>query len=170
MPVQIVTAPTHVAPSEDELPEAALVLRQFRVVFNAVRAHFQRVEKQVGVGGALIWALHVIRQQPGIGVNALAVAMDIHQSTASNLLRQLGAQNLVRTEKSEQDRRSVKIYLEQPGGELLKRVIGPYEGVLPDALRRLTPETLAQLHSNLNTLIGVLQADEDAAQIPLADM
>lgn len=140
------------------------------MVFNAVRAHFHRVEKQVGVGGALIWALHVIRQQHGIGVNALAVAMDIHQSTASNLLRQLLAQDLVRTEKSEQDRRSVKIYIERAGVQLLKRVTGPYEGVLPDALQRLPPQTIAQLHLNLGELISVLQADEDAAQIPLADM
>lgn len=166
----LIAAAQPVDVTEDELPEAALVLRQFRVVFNAVRAHFQRVEKQVGVGGAQIWALHVIRQQPGIGVNALAVAMDIHQSTASNLLRQLVAHNLVSTEKSEQDRRSVNIFLEQAGSELLKRVTGPYEGVLPEALRKLAPETLAQLHSNLTTLIAVLQADEEAAQIPLADM
>lgn len=157
-------------PSEGALPESALVLRQFRVVFNAVRAHFQRVEKQVGVGGALVWALHVIRQQPGIGVNALAEAMDIHQSTASNVLRQLVAQGLVRTEKSEQDRRSVRIHIDRAGSNLLKRVTGPYEGVLPDALQKLSPDTIAQLHRNLTDLIAVLQADEGAAQIPLADM
>lgn len=157
-------------PPDVDLQQTALVLRQFRVVFNAVRAHFQRVEKQVGVGGALIWALHVIHQQPGIGVNALAVAMDIHQSTASNLLRQLSAQGLVRTEKSEQDRRSVKIFVEPAGANLLMRVTGPYEGVLPEALQRLSPQTIDQLHRNLTELIAVLQADEDAAQIPLADM
>lgn len=169
MPSRLAATP-RIDSTEGELPETALVLRQFRVVFNAVRAHFQRVEKQVGVGGALIWALHVIRQQPGIGVNALAVAMDIHQSTASNLLRQLVAQDLVRTEKSEQDRRSVKIYVERAGTVLLKRVTGPFEGVLPDALQKLSPDTITQLHHNLTDLIAVLQADEDAAQIPLADM
>ncbi|MGM9428877.1 MarR family winged helix-turn-helix transcriptional regulator [Hydrogenophaga sp. MI9] len=169
MPSRLAAAP-RTEPAEGELPETALVLRQFRVVFNAVRAHFQRVEKQVGVGGALIWALHVIRQQPGIGVNALAEAMDIHQSTASNVLRQLVAQGLVRTEKSEQDRRSVKIHIDRAGSNLLKRVTGPYEGVLPDALRKLSPDTIAQLHRNLSDLIAVLQADEGAAQIPLADM
>lgn len=157
-------------PIERDLPEAARVLRQFRVVFNAVRTHFQRVEKQVGVGGASVWALNVIRRQPGLGVNALAMAMDIHQSTASNLLRQLLAQDLVRTEKSEHDRRSVKIFIESAGADLLKRVSGPYEGVLPDALKKLPPETIVQLNRNLGELIEVLQADEDAAQTPLADL
>lgn len=157
-------------PIERDLPEAARVLRQFRVVFNAVRTHFQRVEKQVGVGGASVWALNVIRRQPGLGVNALAMAMDIHQSTASNLLRQLLAQDLVRTEKSEHDRRSVKIFIESAGADVLKRVSGPYEGVLPDALKKLPPETIVQLNRNLGELIEVLQADEDAAQTPLADL
>ena len=65
------------------------MLRQFRVVFNAVRTHFQQVEKKVGIGGAQVWALSVIRRTPGAGVNSLAQAMNIHQSTASNLVRQL---------------------------------------------------------------------------------
>ena len=76
------------------------VLRRFRVVFNAVKTHFQQVEKQAGIGGAQIWALSVVQQHPGIRVSALAVAMDIHQSTASNLVRQLAERQLV--ERSEE--------------------------------------------------------------------
>src|SRR3990167_10270887 len=62
-------------------PEAAVVLRQFRVVFNAVKTHFQHVERQAGVGGAQLWALSVVAGHPGIGVGELALKMDIHQST-----------------------------------------------------------------------------------------
>ena len=126
--------------------------------------------ERVGIGGAQVWALNVIQHQPGVSVNELARAMDIHQSTASNLIRQLVKRELVRTEKSEHDRRSVKIFIESAGLDLLKRVSGPYEGVLPDALKRLPPETIAQLNRNLGELIDVLQADEDAAQTPLADL
>ncbi len=51
---------------------AAQVLRRFRVVFNAVRSHFQQVEKQVGLGGAQVWALSLVRDQPGIGMGGVA--------------------------------------------------------------------------------------------------
>ncbi len=150
--------------------QAAQVLRQFRVVFSAVRSHFQQVEKTVGIGGALVWALHVIRSQPGIGVNDLAAAMDIHQSTASNLVRQLLKKGLIRSEKLASDRRSVQLMLEPDGDALLAAVPGPFEGVLPGALQRLTPDTLEQLQTNLAALIDVLHADEHAALSPLAQM
>ncbi|WP_083876668.1 MarR family winged helix-turn-helix transcriptional regulator [Ideonella sp. B508-1] len=87
---------------------AARVLRRFRQVFNAVKTHFQQVERQVGVGGAQVWALSVIQARPGIGVNELAKALDIRQSTASNLVRALVDRGLVATSRAERDRRAVE--------------------------------------------------------------
>lgn len=157
-------------PVANESNHAALVLRQFRVVFNAVRTHFQQVEKQVGIGGAQVWALHAVRHQPGMSVNELAAVMDIHQSTTSNLVRQLVQRQLLRTEKSHLDRRSVRLFLEPAAHALLAKVPGPFQGVLPGALAELSPQTLAQLHQNLDALIKVLQADEKAGRIPLAQL
>ena len=146
------------------------MLRQFRVVFNAVRTHFQQVEKRVGIGGAQVWALNVIKSQPGVGVNELARAMDIHQSTASNLIRQLVKRELVRTEKSATDRRGVQLFIEAAGQQLLQGAPGPYEGVLPEALQQLPPATLDQLQLSLAQLIQALKADEQAGGIPLAEL
>ena len=159
------------SPAADTPPDqAALVLRQFRVVFNAVRTHFQQVEKKVGIGGAQVWALSVIRRTPGAGVNSLAQAMNIHQSTASNLVRQLAKRGLVRVDKSSVDRRSVHLHLEAAGEALLLAAPGPYAGVLPDALQKLPADTLVQLQRNLGEVIRALAADESAAGIPLADL
>ncbi|MGQ0708764.1 MAG: MarR family winged helix-turn-helix transcriptional regulator [Rhodoferax sp.] len=146
------------------------MLRRFRVIFNAVRTHFQQVERQVGLGGALVWALHEIERQDGLGVSALAERMDIHQSTASNLVRTLVQRGLVQTEKSAQDRRSTQLRLTPAGQALLAQVPGPFEGVLPVALAQLPPEKLAQLDAHLAELIGLLGADEAAAGIPLANL
>lgn len=81
--------PPPAAERSDIGADAARVLRRFRLVFNAVKTHFQQVEKRTGLGGAQLWALSIIRQRPDIGVGDLANAMDIHQSTASNLVRAL---------------------------------------------------------------------------------
>ena len=97
------------------------MLRRFRQVFTAVRAHFQQVEKQVGIGGAQVWALGVIAEHPGIGVGSLARAMHIHQSTASNLVRGLVERGLVRTERGQADRRTVYLQLQPEGAALLAR-------------------------------------------------
>ncbi|MBN8511136.1 MAG: MarR family transcriptional regulator, partial [Burkholderiales bacterium] len=89
--------PTGTHPVDAGSPDAASpdaptrVLRRFRVVFNAVKTHFRQVEKRAGVGGAQVWALSIVAARPGVGVGALARAMDIRQATASNLVRSLVA-------------------------------------------------------------------------------
>lgn len=146
------------------------VLRRFRVVFNTVRGHFQQLEKQVGLGGAQVWALSVVRDQPGIGMGGLAKCMDIHQSTASNLVKGLQRKEMVSMTKALVDRRNVELNVLPAGLAILAKVTGPFEGVLPEALGQLPPDTLARLDQDLGALIKLLKADEQAGSIPLASL
>ena len=148
----------------------AQVLRRFRVVFNTVRGHFQQVEKQAGVGGAQVWALSVIRDQPGIGMGGLAKSMDIHQSTASNLVKALQKKEMLSMTKAVVDRRNVELTILPAGLAVLAKVTGPFEGVLPEALGQLPPETLARMDQDLSELIQLLKADEKAGGIPLGQL
>jgi len=160
------TPPSRRTPEEP----SALVLRQFRLIFNSVRRHFQSIEKQAGVGGAQIWALSLITQNPGLAVTPLSQAMDIHQSTASNLVRALLKSGLIQSEKSAHDKRVVELYPLPAGLKLLKKVQGPYAGVLPQALGELDPDTLQSLGRDLELLIRKLDVDERAAKTPIALM
>jgi DNA-binding MarR family transcriptional regulator len=156
------------APQDDA---ATQVLRQFRQVFNAVKAHFQQVERSVGLGGAQVWALSVVRDNPGLGIGALARTMDIHQSTASNLVKTLVERGLVAAAKDDADRRAVQLRVLPAGTKLLKNVPAPFvAGLLPAALRSLDPGTLARLRDDLDALIVALDADERGARIPLAEL
>jgi DNA-binding MarR family transcriptional regulator len=155
--------------SVDNEQAAVAVLRQFRQVFNAVKSHFQQVEKTVGMGGAQVWALSIVRDQPGIGVGALARTMSIHQSTASNLVRTLIEREMVVAVKQGVDRRAVQLNLLPAGAKVLRNAPGPFAGLLPDALRSLPPETLARLQDDLAQLIVVIAADEAGASIPLSN-
>jgi len=146
------------------------VLRQFRQILNTVKTHFRQVEKKVGLGGAQVWALSVIGSRPGIGVNDLAQAMNIHQSTASNLVKTLVERELITMDRHEGDRRAVKLRLLPTGAKVLKRSPGPFAGVLPEALASLDQKTLKRLETDLAKLIVELKADERAAQIPLAEL
>jgi DNA-binding MarR family transcriptional regulator len=155
-------------PSGRERAEPAVrVLRQFRLVFNAVKTHFQQVEKKAGVGGAQLWALSIIHSSAGIGVNDLARAMDVHQSTASNLVKALVERELVGTAKDGADRRAVQLRILPAGNRVLRRAPGPFTGVLPQALASLDAATLARLDKDLAKLIAALGADARAANIPL---
>ncbi len=153
-----------------QVEPAARVLRRFRSVFNAVKTHFQQVEKKAGVGGAQLWALSVIQAQPDIGVGGLARAMDVHQTTASNLVKAMVASELVVASRDAADRRATRLRVTASGTRVLKKAPGPFSGVLPEALAALDDETLARLDSDLGKLLGLLQTDERAAGIPLAQM
>jgi DNA-binding MarR family transcriptional regulator len=144
------------------------VLRQFRLVFNAVKTHFREVEKKSGVAGAQLWALSIIGERPGVGMSELARAMDVHQSTASNLVRSLLEQQMVATRKTGADRRTVQLHVLAAGMRALRRAPGPFAGVLPSALSSLDPATLARMERDLNKLITALGVDERGAHILIA--
>ena len=150
--------------------EATEALRKFRQVFNAVKNHFQQVEKKVGIGGAQVWALSLLQEQPGIGVNDLSNLMDIHQSTASNLVKSLVTSQFIEVKKNTKDKRIVKLYISPAGKSILKKAPAPFSGVLPHALLQLNPKVLRRLNNDLSDLLELLEADESAAKIPLANL
>jgi DNA-binding MarR family transcriptional regulator len=148
----------------------ARVLRQFRVVFNAVKTHFRQVERDAGIGGAQVWALSVVRERPGIGVSELARALDIHQSTASNLVKSLLERELIETRRDGPDRRAVALHPSAAGVRLLATAPTPFAGVLPDALGSLDAAVLARMEADLASLIALLNVDDSGGDVPLADL
>jgi DNA-binding MarR family transcriptional regulator len=164
------TAARDAAPPDRGDEASMRVLRQFRQIFNAVKTHFRQVESQAGLGGAQVWALGLIREHPGIGVSELARRMDVHQSTASNLVRALVEKELIATAKDDVDRRSVQLNTLPAGVRALRASPGPFEGVLPGALRSLDPELLRRLHADLSVLIRTLEAEGADPHTPLAEL
>lgn len=159
--------------SSPEAAPATRVLRQFRIVFKAMKSHFRQVEKQAGIGGAQVWALSVIQLQPGIGVSELARALDVHQSTASNLVKTLLGQELVSATKEGNDRRAVALRVTAAGMAVLDKAPLPLAGVLPDALAGLDGATLERLEQDLAALIAALnqvQVEPNSAHKFLADL
>lgn len=157
-------------PSSAEQDPAVQVLRHFRVVFNAVKTHFQQVEKRAGIGGAQVWALSLMQAHPGLGVNELSRRMDIHQTTTSNLVKSMVAAGLAETTRREDDRRAVSLRITAAGAAVLERAPGPFSGVLPQALAEMDAATLTRLDQDLKTLIEKLQPDERTARVPLAQL
>ena len=173
MPLEKKLITKRARPKSEALPEAepaTRVLRQFRIVFNAIKVHFRQVEKDAGMGGAQVWALSVIASSPGIGVSELGRAMDVHQSTASNLIKPLLERAMILGVKDPADRRALGLHITTEGECVLRHAPAPFSGVLPDALAGLDGATLNRLEQDLATLIAALAADESSAATPLAEL
>jgi len=149
--------------------DAALdALKLFRIIFKSANRHFHEIEKIAGIGGASLWALAEIAESDKLTVTELATHMSIHQSTASNLLEKLEADGYIEKARSASDRRVVHIMLTAQGRGVLIKAPLPYRGLLPDALMRMNPETLAELNHHLIELVkGMEGAHAGAAFEPL---
>jgi MarR family transcriptional regulator, organic hydroperoxide resistance regulator len=153
-------------------PERMLeVLRQFRVLFRAIKQHYRRVEERAGVSGAQLWAMERVAAAPGIGVGQLARELAVHQSTASNLVHRLADEQLIERRREGADLRNVQLYLTPKGEEVVSRAPPPLQGVLQHALSTLPAESLAALQQRLGELIAAVQElDESARATPLSEL
>ena len=68
---------------------AKQALKQFRIIFGAVRHHFRDIESTCGISGSQLWLLHEIASHPELGISRLAENLSIHQSTCSLLVEKL---------------------------------------------------------------------------------
>lgn len=146
------------------------MLRQLRVVLNSVKSHWQGVERTSGIGGSQVWALSTVRDRPGIGVTDLARALSVRQPTASQLVKNLSLQGLVEIRREGADRRAIQLHITAEGRKVLRRVAGPLEGILPQALRKLEDDALDRLHADLGRLIQLIGGDTRSADIPTSEL
>jgi DNA-binding MarR family transcriptional regulator len=115
--------------------------------------------------------LHELQSAPGIGVSELAHRLSIHQTTCSQLVEKLVTRGYVEKTRSIEDQRRVGLAITKSARKVLKDAPGPAEGVLPEALIRLSDVTLYSLTAQLGELIDALQLpDEQAASRPLSDL
>lgn len=147
------------------------VLQQFRVLLRSIKRHYRWMERRSGLGGAQIWALAEIAQQPGLKVTELAQRLALHQTTASNMVNRLAALKLVAKLRGDADQRVVRLRTTAKGEAALRHAPRPFAGVLQQALRELPPERLAALQRELGEVIRRMRgADARARGTPLAEL
>ncbi len=113
----------------------------------------RNIDRSHGLSGSQLWALWHISARPGLRISELAEAMQIHHSTASNMLDKLEDRALLRRERQVLDNRVVHLHLTDKGQELVLGVPGPLQGRLRNALQRVPAKTLDGLFAGLSRLL-----------------
>jgi len=132
------------------------VLQQLRVVVRLAGSHSLRLERATGVPGAQLWALHEVASVNGSTVGELAARLRMHQTTVTNLLNRLEAQELVLRERSPHDRRVVHLRITPAGRKALRRAPGLARGLLPRVLDEMSPAQLRKVHAGLAVLVDCM--------------
>ena len=79
------------------------------------------------------------------------------------LLEKLETGGYVTRTRSVDDRRIVYLTITDQGFGVLAKAPPPYRGILPDALMRLSPETLAELNHHLAELVANMELKQDSS-------
>lgn len=151
--------------------EVLQALMSFRQIVGAAKSHFELVQAECGLSGAQLWMLWEVNAKPGQKVGELAGYLAIHQSTASNLLRQLEKKGMLIRERKGMDQRVVRIFPTAFGIEKLRKAPGPARGVLPDAIDQLSDTARQKLNHALRLLLDHIHRQGKAAsKRPLSDL
>jgi DNA-binding MarR family transcriptional regulator len=132
-------------------------LQSLRLIYASARWHDAQVRRSVAISGSQLWALSEIARREGMGVNALAERMALHQTTASNLANALLKKGLIRRLRDGSDRRFVHLHVTSEGRRALSQSPGPHPGLLVDALRKIDSQHLGRLRRDLGALVRLMR-------------
>lgn len=140
------------------MPSPKHVLLQFRVIANAVRTPSRPTGATRRVADRKLLALSAVAQSPGMGVNALAVALGVRQPTASQVVKALAQLRLVEVARDDRDRRAVRIHVSDDGQAVLRHLPAQFDfgDRLGKALTQLDVALLLRLESGLASLVQAL--------------
>jgi DNA-binding MarR family transcriptional regulator len=138
------------------------VLKKLRMVIRAAQRHSTWIEKQCGLSGAQLWIMQELFEAPGLRVGEIADRLAIHQTTASNLVRQLESHGYLVKVRDSHDKRVVKLMLSEQGRALLASAPKPARGLLPEALRQSDAALIARLDEGLEGLLNSMGVVDEA--------
>lgn len=144
-----------------ETPLHMEALKKLRIVIRAAQRHSNWIEKQCGVSGAQLWVMQELYETPGARVGEIADKLEIHQTTASNLLDALVKRGLIVKERDREDQRVVHLVLSKEGTAVLEKAPKPARGLMPEALRKMDENGLAELNRGLQALLDVIELGDE---------
>ncbi|MDW7771998.1 MAG: MarR family transcriptional regulator [Desulfobulbaceae bacterium] len=122
------------------------------------------------MSSAKLWMLWEIFNNPGLKVSQLADALIIHASTCSNLLDKLQEAGLVRRKRTNNDQRTVRVFLTEKGTQLLACAPRPAQGRLSEGLSRLPGQYLHELEEGLASLVVMIESiDSTGGMMPMTE-
>jgi MarR family transcriptional regulator, organic hydroperoxide resistance regulator len=143
-------------PAED----ARAILDGVRQLVRSLRLYDKEGARQHGLGAAQMFLLHLLLEQEGLSMNALAERAATDQSSASIAASRLVAEGLVRRELSPHDRRQVQLFLTPRGRALARRAPVPAQQRILAAVERMNETDRMRLSHLLARLVDALGAAE----------
>lgn len=144
----------------DRIDDSLIALRR---ILRATEAFSRELAQSAGVTPAQLRVLQIVEQRDGVIPKALAQQMRVGQATVTSLVDKLVAQQLVRRQRSEVDRRQSHVMITDKGRDCLRQAPDAQQQRFVRAFRSLQDWEQAQLVSSLERVAAMLDADDSDA-------
>lgn len=135
------------------------MVRSLRQLFRAIQEYSKAIQKKVGLSGPQVWALTILRAEPGLSLGELSDRMYAHPSTVSGVVVRLVERGAVRREVDAADRRGIVLTLTPVGRRLLRRSPSPVQEGLRRALEEMPKGAVRQLRRHLEQIVRRSESD-----------
>jgi DNA-binding MarR family transcriptional regulator len=97
------------------------ILDSIRRIIRAIRESSRAAENELGLSGAQLLVLQLLKSTPSLSVSELAERTKTHQSSVSAVVSRLAEAGLVKRKTSEADARRTEVQLTSAGTRLLEK-------------------------------------------------
>jgi len=136
------------------------IIQSLRRIIKSLQDYSQTVSNHFGITGPQLWALKTIHQTGSLAVGELSEGMYLHPSTVSGVVDRLEKKGYVIRDRTEKDRRVVKVRLTPKGKILARKAPNPVQGKMIYGLRKLKKERLGLICESVRELVGIMEAQD----------
>jgi DNA-binding MarR family transcriptional regulator len=134
------------------------IMQSLRRIIKSLQDYSQTVSSHFGITGPQLWALKTLYQRGSLSLGELSKGMYLHPSTISGVVDRLEKKGFVLRDRTEKDRRVVKVCLTPKGKMLVRRAPNPVQGKMIYGLRKLKKEKLNLIYESVQELVGIMEA------------
>ena len=134
------------------------IMQSLRRIIKSLQDYSQTVYSHFGITGPQLWALKTISKRGSLSLGELSKGMYLHPSTVSGVVDRLEKKGYVVRDRTEKDRRVIKVQLTPKGKLIAKKAPNPVQGRMIYGLRKLKKEKLFLIYESIQELVRIMEA------------
>ena len=134
------------------------IMQSLRRIIKSLQDYSQTVYSHFGITGPQLWALKTLSKRGSLSLGELSEGMYLHPSTVSGVVDRLEKKGYVVRNRTEKDRRVIKVQLTPKGKIVVKRAPNPVQGKMIYGLRKLKKEKLILIDESVQELVRIMEA------------
>jgi DNA-binding MarR family transcriptional regulator len=144
------------------------IIDDLRRVFQILNEQSKKVERETGLTGPQLWTIKTINENSPIKISGLANKLYLHPTTVIGIIDRLEKQELVKRQRSKDDRRVVWVELTAKGNDLLKSAPEVAQGLLVSGLEQITVNNLMEIDKSMKHLVKIFGAQKTPPRLILS--